>query len=71
MSNKTPAILSKQGMRLHTQNWFIVTSSSLTTYNEEELKLLWDTFSTPQLDFIQEMCENSYKAGYTAAEQDR
>lgn len=58
-------------MNLHSKQWFLVHSQALTTYNEEELKLLWETFSTSQLDYIQEMCENNYKAGYLAAEQDR
>lgn len=42
-----------------------------TSYNTEELNMLWESFSTSQLDFLQEMCESVYKAGYKAAEEDR
>ena len=58
-------------MQFHTKQWFLINGSAYTTYTQEELQLLWETFSTSQLDFLQEMCQNVYQAGYTACEQDR
>jgi len=57
-------------MQLHNKNWFIITCGTMTTYNQEELELLWETLSTAQLDFIQELCESSYNAGYEACKLD-
>ena len=58
-------------MQLHSQQWFLINGAANTSYSTEELQLLWETFSTAQLDFIQELSENLYKQGYKAAEEDR
>lgn len=58
-------------MNLHSKQWFIITAGNMTSYSSAELEMLWDTFSTSQLDFVQELCNNSYQAGYKAAEEDR
>jgi uncharacterized protein (DUF2164 family) len=43
----------------------------LKGYTEEELETLWKTFNIDQLDFIKELCQVNYNAGYKAAEEDR
>ncbi len=58
-------------MQFHSKQWFIINGSAHTSYNEEELNMLWETFSTSQLDFIQEMCHSVYQSGYKACEEDR
>jgi NAD dependent epimerase/dehydratase family enzyme len=51
-------------MKLHDKTWFKINASAMTSYNDEELDLIWETLSTAQLDFIAEICGNAYKAGY-------
>jgi len=58
-------------MQFHTKQWFLINGSAHTTYSQEELLLLWETFSTSQLDFLQEMCHSVYQAGYQACTEDR
>lgn len=58
-------------MQFHSKQWFLTNGASLSSYNQEELQMLWETFSTSQLDFLQEVCQNVYNAGYKAAEEDR
>jgi len=58
-------------MQFHSKQWFLINGAAHTTYNTEELQMLWETFSTSQLDFLQEMCQSVYNAGYKAAEEDR
>jgi len=57
-------------MQLHSKQFFLYSGAANTSYTMEELELLWDTFSTAQLDFIQEMCESLYNAGYKACTED-
>lgn len=42
----------------------------MSSYDEAELAILWDTISTDYLDLLKEMCTNSYNAGYKACEED-
>ena len=59
-------------MNLKNKQWFIITCfSMLKGYTEEELETLWKTFNIDQLDFIKELCQVNYNAGYKAAEEDR
>lgn len=59
-------------MKLQTKQWFLITSRAmLPSYSKEDLNLLWNSFSTAQLDFIKDMFQTSYNAGYKAAEEDR
>lgn len=58
-------------MQLHSKQWFLITCHSmLSDYTQDDLECLWETFSTAQLDFLQDMCQTSYNAGYKAAEED-
>lgn len=64
---KVAAILRKQEevddrMRLHDHYWF-KTYGKNTTYNEEEIELIWQSLSTSQIDFFQELCEYFYQEG--------
>ena len=58
-------------MQFHSKQWFLINGGANTSYNQEELQMLWETFSTSQLDFLQEICQSVYNAGYKAAEEDR
>ena len=57
-------------MQFHSKQWFLINGGANTSYNNEELQMLWETFSTAQLDFLQDMCESCYKAGYKACTED-
>lgn len=57
-------------MQFHSKQWFMIHGGANTSYNTEELNMLWESFSTSQLDFLQEMCESVYKAGYKACTED-
>ena len=58
-------------MQFHSKQWFLINGAAHTSYTSEELQLLWETFSTSQLDFLQEICQNCYQSGYKACEEDR
>ena len=58
-------------MNLHSKQWFIINASTMTSYTADELELLWQSFSTSQLDFVQELCNSSYQAGYVACTEDQ
>ena len=58
-------------MQFHSKQWFLINGDSLSSYNQEELQMLWETFSTAQLDFLQEVCQNAYNAGFQACTEDR
>jgi len=63
--------MDRKIMKLHDKTWFKINASAMTNYNDEELELIWETLSTAQLDFISELCSNSYKAGYNDGITDR
>ena len=58
-------------MKLHSQQDFIVNVGANTSYNPEELELLWEMCSTDILDLMSELCSKLYQAGYTACTEDR
>lgn len=58
-------------MDIHSKNWFIITfNTMLQDYTEEDLELVWQGLSSYQLDFIQEVGQAMYNAGYQAAVED-
>jgi uncharacterized protein (DUF2164 family) len=58
-------------MDIHSKNWFIITfSSMLEDYTDEDLDLVWAGLSSYQLDFIQDVGNAYYNAGYQAAVED-
>ena len=58
-------------MQFHSKQWFIINGSAHSSYTQEELEMLWEGFSTSQLDFLQEVCQSVYQAGYQACVEDR
>lgn len=57
-------------MQFHSKQWFLINGAAHSTYTQEELQMLWESFSTSQLDFLQEMCQSCYNAGYKACTED-
>lgn len=58
-------------MDIHSKNWFIITfSNMLEDYTDEDLELVWQGMSSYQLDFIQDVGNAYYSAGYRACEED-
>lgn len=58
-------------MDIHSNNWFIITfSNMLEDYTDEDLDLVWQGLSSYQLDFIQDVSQCMYNAGYQAAVED-
>lgn len=49
-------------MKMHDHYWFR-TYGKNTTYNQEEVELVWQSLSTSQIDFFQELCEYFYEEG--------
>ena len=61
--------MDRKIMKLHDKTWFKINASAMTSYNDEELELIWETLSTAQLDFIAELCNSSYTEGYKAGQE--
>lgn len=49
-------------MRLHEKYWF-QTYAKNTSHDNEEIELIWQSLSTSQIDFFQELCEYFYQEG--------
>lgn len=66
---KTPALLYKikegDSMRLHDHYWFS-TYGKNTNHSPEEVELIWQSLSTSQIDYFQELCEYFYAEGVKA-----
>ena len=66
---KLPALLRAQQeenkMRMHDHYWF-KTYGRNTSYTPEEVEIIWQSLSTSQLEFFQELCEYFYQEGRRA-----
>lgn len=61
--------MDRKIMKLHDKTLFKINASAMTSYNDEELELIWETLSTAQLDFIAELCNSGYTEGYQAGQE--